>query len=175
MVTLVVIKWHQWVQIWPKKSHKQLLPFVKHVYPLVRLWGTLGFVREQCPGPVIANGAEMTFGAFRDTWPRSLLASCACWCCGLGGGRNGGAIFPCSAVSPMCHLTPFCTRCDAEEHENKNTLPQVYKCPGIVSEWVPLKNRTLFFLLPPWGFWFHFWGSALFLFDFSTTLTVKLS
>lgn len=129
-----------------KKAINVLLPFVKHVHLLARQWGTLGFVHEQCSGltlcRVIANGTEMTFGAFKDTWPRSLLTSCACWCCGLGGGRNGGAIFPCSAVSPMCHLTPFCTHCDAVEHENKNTLPQVYQVSRH-SEWVgPTKNKT---------------------------------
>lgn len=39
-------------------------------------------------------------------------------------------MFSCSAVSPMCPLiilTPFCTQCYAVEHENKNTLPQVYQ------------------------------------------------
>lgn len=62
-------------------------------------------------------------------------------------GRNGGAIFPCSAVSPMCPLiilTPFCTQCHAVEHENKkhpaSSQPSVQTR---VSEWVAPKASVL--------------------------------
>lgn len=64
-------------------------------------------------------------GAFRDT--RSVFVYCTSWCRGLGGGRNGGAIFPCSAVSPLIIPTPFCTQCYAVEHENKNILSQDFQ------------------------------------------------
>lgn len=57
----------------------------------------------------------------------------------------------CSAVSPICPLiilTPFCTQCYAVEHENKNTLPQVYQVSRheLVSG---SPRKSLFFLLPP--------------------------
>lgn len=115
--------------------------FLKTVHLVVDQWGTLGFVRgltctDTTVVPFTASGTKMAC-ALRGFWAQA----CLCTLCTLvlwpRRGRNGGAIFPFSAVSPMCPLiilTPFCTRCYAVEHENKNTLPQVY--PVSIHKWV---------------------------------------
>lgn len=127
---------------------------LKPVHLALRQWGTLGFVCGLYPGLhcyteniFTANVTKMALAlrGFQRHSARVRLCITSTLVLWPRRGRNGGAIFPCSAVSPVCPLiilTPFCTRCYAVEHENKNTLPQVYQVSRhkLVSGWPPLRN-----------------------------------
>lgn len=115
---------------------------LKTVHPR-RCAESVGFVCGLSPGlhcctenilvPFIANGTKTSQheGALRDTQPRSVFAHCthSHWCRALGGGEmevlysHAVLFLPCVLSS----INPVCTHCYAVEHENKNTLPQVYR------------------------------------------------
>lgn len=165
-------------EIWPKSAN--LNPFfrvhpndlsrifaaiyLKPVHLLVGQWGTLGFVRgltctDNILVPFTASGPKMAC-ALRGFWAQVSLCILYILVLRPGRGRNGGALFPCSAVSPMCPLiilTPFCTQCYAVEHENKNTLPQVY--PVSIHELVSGSPRKLCSLLLPHQIWWFYFSA----------------
>lgn len=97
-------------------------------YTGVLLW-TESFLRHCCPDNIFTtSGTKMTLSMkvlFRGSQRYVVVSELVLALCPVQG-RNGGATYQ-SYFSLCPILTHTCTHCFVVEHENKNTLPQVYQ------------------------------------------------
>lgn len=112
---------------WPQKD---ICCHISHTGPwtLRFVFWTVSWTALVYLVPFTANGTKMHQGAFQrhsaHTVHSGAMAS-------AGEKWRGAIISPHAVLFLPCVLwsllTPFCTQCYAVEHENKNTLPQVYQ------------------------------------------------